>query len=109
MNKQVELTKDWRNQDLPGEIRAFLETWQGIADEEMKTYEYGWPAKCVETKFTFRGIRYSITPDTFGIPDDLCECFQEGPWITERHGRTMEDDLRSIKGVRSVYSSGFLD
>ncbi len=109
MNKQIKLTKDWRSQDLPAEIRAFLETWQSIADEEMKTYEFGWPAKYVITRFTFRGIRYIITPETFDIPDDLCECFQGGPWIVERHGRTMEDDLRAIQGVRNIFSDGFLD
>ena len=36
MNKEIDITSGWRNQDLPKPIKAILEKWQGIADEEMK-------------------------------------------------------------------------
>ena len=57
----------------------------------------------------FEGKKYSIVPATFGIPDDLCECFQQGPWVTEKYGGGFDDDLGENPGVTSVGSYGFLD
>ena len=74
--------------------------WEKEAHEAMKTYEFMWPAKYVETQFTYEGKTYSITPSTFDIPDDLCEIFQTNG---------MTDDLRAIPGVQHVQSCGFLD
>ena len=105
----VVLSRDWREQDLPKPIDAFMEKWEAIAAEEMKHYEFGWPAKLVETQFTYEGKSYSIVPSTFGIPDDLCEKFQQGPWVTRVYGGGFDDDLRAIPGVGSVQSCGFLD
>lgn len=105
----VLLTQDWRNQGLPDPICAFMEKWERNAAEAMKTYEFGWPAKLVETRFTYEGKKYSIVPSTFGIPDDLCECFQQGPWVTRTFGGGFDDDLRKIPGVTGVASYGFLD
>ena len=96
----VSLGRDWRNQNLPEPICKFMERWEKKADEAMKTYVFQWPAKLVETQFIFEGKSYSITPSTFGIPDDLCEIFQTNG---------MDDDLRSIPGVQDVQSCGFLD
>ena len=109
MNKEVDITSEWHNQELPEPIKAFLEKWQGIADEEMKIYELEWTAKLVETRFSYRGVRYSITPSTFDIPDDLCERLQNGPWVKEKYGGGLDADLRKIEGVKSVHSFGFLD
>lgn len=105
----IKLTPDWRKQSLPPAIRAFMEKWQGIADEEMKTYEFGWPAKLVHTDFEYNGVRYRICPETFGIPDDLCECLQHSRRIEERYGGGMDKDLRGMDGVTYVFSDGFLD
>ena len=41
-----------------------------------------------------------ITPDTFGIPQDLGERLQEGPWVDEKYGGGLASDLRKIEGVR---------
>ena len=109
MNKEIDITSGWRNQDLPEPIEAILEKWQGIADEEMKIYELEWTAKLVETRFSYKGVRYSITPDTFGIPQDLGERLQDGPWVDEKYGGGLASDLRKIEGVKSVYTFGFLD
>ena len=92
-----------------GTLYEFMEKWEKNAEEAMKTYEFGWPAKYVETRFTYEGKKYSIVPSTFEIPDDLCECFQQGPWVTERFGGGFERDLKRIPGVTNVGSSGFLD
>ena len=105
----ITLTPDWRNQGLPEAIHPFMEKWERNAAEAMKTYRFMWPAKLVETRFTYEGKNYSIVPATFGIPDDLCECFQGGPWVTETYGGGFDDDLRKIPGVTSVGSYGFLD
>ncbi len=105
----IKLTPDWQKQDLPEPIRVFMEKWQGIADAEKMTYEFGWPAKLVHTDFTYNGISYRICPETFGIPYDLCECLQGGSWIEERYGGGMDDDLHKIGGVTRVFSDGFLD
>ena len=96
----VKLTKNWRNQNLPEPIQEFMERWESEAEEAMKTYEFKWPAKLVETQFIFEGVSYSLTPETFGIPDDLCEIFQNNG---------MDDDLRAIPGVTGVCSCGFMD
>ena len=96
----VRLTRDWRNQDLPKPIAQFMERWEKKAEKAMKTYQFQWPAKYVETQFLYEGKSYSIVPGTFGIPDDLCEIFQTNG---------MDDDLRSIPGVENVQSCGFLD
>lgn len=100
---------DWASLDLPGPIRSFMEKWQGIAEAELKRYKFGWPAKYVHTDFTYEGRSYRIVPETFGIPDDMCECFQQGPWVEERYGRGMDADLRAIPGVTGVFSDGHLD
>ena len=105
----TKLTRDWRSQELPKPIYEFMENWEKNAAEAMKTYEFGWPAKLVETQFSYEGETYLIVPETFGIPDDLCECFQGGPWVTEKFGGGFKDDLRAIPGVTGVVSSGFLD
>ena len=34
MKKEVDITSEWRYQDLPEPIVILLEKWQGIADEE---------------------------------------------------------------------------
>ena len=96
----VDISRDWRNQKLPEPILDFLARWQEKADEAMKTYEFMWPAKLVETQFVYEGVSYAIAPGTFGIPDDLCEIFQTNG---------MDDDLRAIPGVTGVFSCGFLD
>ncbi len=105
----VKLTPEWRKQNLPEPIKAFMEKWQGIADVEMETYELMWPAKLVHTDFTYHGTSYRICPETFGIPDDLCERFQYGQWVEKKYGGGMNDDLRKIDGVFGVFSDGFLD
>ena len=105
----ITLTSDWRNQGLPKPIYEFMEKWEKNAADAMKTYKFGWPAKLVETRFRYEGKKYSIVPETFGIPDDLCECFQQGPWVTEKYGGGFDDDLRLIPGVTNVGSVGFLD
>jgi hypothetical protein len=96
----ISLTGDWRNQNLPIPIYDFMARWERKAAEAMKTYEFQWPAKLVETQFIYEGKSYSITPGTFGIPNDLCEIFQTNG---------MDDDLRTIPGVQNVMSCGFLD
>lgn len=96
----VSLTREWRNQNLPKPICDFMEKWEKKAEEAMKTYEFQWPAKLVETQFIFEGKSYSITPSTFGIPGDLCEIFQTNG---------MDDDLRAVPGMQDVQSCGFLD
>ena len=105
----VRLTRDWRNQNLPKPVYDFMEKWEKRAEEAMKTYEFKWPAKLVETQFVYEGISYSIVPETFGIPDDLCEKFQGGPWVTRQYGGGFDDDLRAIPGMQNVNSYGFLD
>ena len=105
----VTLTRNWREQDLPRPIFDFMERWEKRAEESMKTYQFGWPAKLVETQFVYEGRSYSIVPGTFGIPDDLCEKFQQGPWVTRVYGGGFDDDLRMIPGVEEVQSCGFLD
>ena len=103
------LTRNWRRQRLPKPIYEFMEKWEKNAADAMKTYKFGWPAKLVKTCFTYAGKKYAIVPETFGIPDDLCECFQGGPWVTEKYGGGFDDDLRKIPGVTNVWSDGFLD
>lgn len=51
----VSLTKDWRNQNLPIPIYDFMARWKRKAEEAMKTYEFQWPAKLVETQFIYEG------------------------------------------------------
>ncbi len=96
----ISITSGWRNQNLPEPICEFMERWEKRTEEEMKTYEFMWPAKLVETQFVYEGKSYSIRPGTFGAPDDLFEIFQTNG---------LDDDLRSIPGVQDVWSCGFLD
>ena len=105
----ITLTHEWREQGLPEPIYAFMEKWEKNAADAMKTYKFGWPAKLVRTEFVYEGRKYSIVPETFGIPDDLCECFQQGPWVTKTYGGGFDDDLQAIPGVTHVFSHGFLD
>ena len=106
---EIILTREWREQNLPLPIAAFMEKWEKNAADAMKDYHFGWPAKLVETRFDYAGKTYRIVPATFGIPDDLCECFQQGPWVTEHFGGGFDADLKAIPGVTGVGSFGFLD
>lgn len=101
-DRVIRITDDWRNQNLPEPICAFLEKWEKKSAEAMKTYRFQWPAKGVETVFTYEGVRYRISPATFGIPDDLCEIFQTQPG-------GFDDCLRAIPGVTDIRSCGMLD
>lgn len=105
----ITLTRDWRNQGLAEPIYAFMEKWERNAADAMKTYQFGWPAKLVTTLFTYEGQKYLIVPETFGIPDDLCECFQQGTWVTKKYGGGFDHDLEAIPGVSHVASDGFMD
>ena len=105
----VLITSCWREQALPQPACDFLNKWEQIAREDMKTYRFEWPAKLVHTDFRYNGLSYRIVPETFGIPYDLCEKYQQGPWVRKVHGGGFDDDLRAIPGVSNVFSDGFLD
>jgi len=109
MENAMRLPADWRDLDLPGAVAAMLDKWQKIADREMETYTFKWPAKYVETRFAYGGMHYSIKPETFGVSDDLMEKLQDGPYITKRYGISLTQDLKRTPGFSHVASYGFLD
>ena len=109
MENTITLPANWRDLDLPEAVVAMLDKWQKIADKEMETYKFEWPAKLVETKFAYGGIHYSLKPETFGVPDDLMETLQYGPYITEKYGISLSQDLERTPGFTHVAAYGFLD
>lgn len=109
MENIITLPANWRELDLPDAVFAMLDKWQQIADQEMKTYKFQWPAKLVETKFVYGDIQYRIIPQTFGVPDDLMESLQYGPYITEKYGISLSEDLEKAEGFSHVQAYGFLD
>ena len=109
MEKAIVLPANWRTLSLlPSKLVTVLDKWQRIADKEIECYKFGWPAKLVHTDFTCDGQRYSVTPETFGVEGDLMECLQQGPYITDKYGSTLTDDLKEA-GFSNVISLGFLD
>ncbi len=109
MENIITLPANWRELDLPDAVFAMLDKWQQIADQEMKTYKFQWPAKLVETKFVYGDIQYRIIPQTFGVPDDLMETLQYGPYSTEKYGISLSEDLEKAEGFSHVQAYGFLD
>lgn len=105
----IEIGKYWREMDLPDAVINMLDKWQKIADKELETYKFGWPAKLVETKFSYDGKQYRLTPQTFGVPDDLMETLQHGPYVTEKYGISLSEDLEKTDGFSHVAAYGFLD
>ena len=109
MENIITLPANWRELDLPEAVKAMLDKWQRIADKEMETYKFEWPAKLVETKFVYGGTHYRLVPATFGVPDDLMETLQYGPYITEKYGISLSRDLEKTAGFSHVAAYGFLD
>ncbi len=98
MMESIDIGPDWKKQDLPEKIRAFMEKWSEIAAEENRSYTFKWPAKLVKTTFVYENKQYCIYPETFGVPQDLMERIQ---------GR-LDKDLNEL-GCKDVFSYGFLD
>lgn len=105
---RILLTRNWRNQHLPSKLRLYMNRWQKIADEAMKTYEMKWPAKNVITDFTYEGTDYRIVPETFGVEQDLMERMQADEEFRDQFGELMEDGLIEI-GCTDIFSDGDLD
>ena len=106
MFEHIPITRNW--QDLPVAVCRVLEKWQKIADEEKKQYKMMWPAKLVHTDFTYDGQNFRIVPETFGVEEDLMECFQQEPLVEGKYGTSLTKDLWSI-GCSYVFSDGFMD
>ena len=109
MENTITLPANWRDLDLPEAVVAVLDKGQKIADKEMETYRFEWTAKLVETKFAYGEIHYSLKPETFGVPDDLMETLQYGPYITEKYGISLSQDLERTPDFTHVAAYGFLD
>lgn len=99
---------DWESAQLPPALLEFMKKWQHIADEELKVYEFEWPAKGVTTRFSFNEQHYALDSGTFGVPEDLMERLQCGTDIKEKYGTCIDDDLERI-GCSNISSIGFLD
>ena len=108
LSKMRIVLHDWESAQLPPALLEFMKKWQHIADEELKVYEFEWPAKWVTTRFSFNDQHYALDSGTFGVPEDLMERLQYGIDIKEKYGTCIDDDLERI-GCSNISSIGFLD
>lgn len=98
----ITLRDDWREQGLSKQLYAFMEKWEEIAWKERKNFRSEWPDKKIRIRFRENSKYYQIVPETFGIPDDLFELLQQGPWVTEKYGRGMNEELQEALGGTSI-------
>ena len=91
------------NGELPQEIVALLQHWT-VEKERYRAEDWGkWPAKLVETLFTYKGKRYSITQDMIGLEDN---CWDAG--FMEALQPEITQDLEKL-GATDIFNNGFLD
>ena len=93
-------------EDVP-EICAVLKKWKRKSRRNRKKWlegDRGWPAKLVETTFTFNGVRYHIDPDDIGL--DRGDSWDNG--LMERFQCEIRIDLEAA-GATDVFNIGFLD
>ncbi len=85
-------------------VDALLREWTEKKEEYRDAFNYGWPAKYVETTFYLNGKQYSITPDSIGL--ERGESWDEG--FMEYLQGDIAEDLKKL-GATEIRNYGFLD
>ena len=88
---------------MPKELEDLIARWKEKAETYREAFDYGWPAKLVETKFILNGKQYSLTSASFGLENN---CWNHG--LMEFFQADLAQDLKAI-GAEDVYHLGFLD
>ena len=85
-------------------VNALLEKWTQEKEKYRAEFNYGWPAKYVETTFYLNGKQYSITPDSIGLEggNSWDEGFLE--FLQVKIGEDLE-----ILGATEIRHMGFMD
>ena len=89
---------------LPKALQELLAQWTAKKEAYRSKFNYGWPAKLVQTVFKLDGQAYSITPDMIGLTQG--DCWDEG--LMECLQGDLGKDLKAI-GATDVCHLGFLD
>ncbi len=85
-------------------VEAVLAKWAEKLGEYKAAFDYGWPAKYVETTFYLKGKMYSIKPDSIGLKTG--NSWDEG--LLEYMQTDIGKDLKEI-GATEIRHMGFLD
>ena len=89
---------------LPIALQELLDRWVEKKESFRSGFNYGWPAKLVETRFKLDGVKYSITPDMIGLKQG--DCWDEG--LMEYLQYDLGEDLKEI-GATDICHIGFID
>lgn len=92
------------------EVKDFIGMWKKKKDSFADDWKRGTPSgrgrragRLVETRFVYRGMEYSLRPESIGLNRD-------DPWdqgFMEYLQSDIEKDLRKMGAVR-IWSTGFL-
>ena len=85
-------------------VEALLKAWTEKKEDYRAGFNYGWPAKYVETTFYLNGKQYIITPDSIGLKRG--DCWDEG--LLEYLQGDIGEDLKKM-GATEIRHVGFLD
>lgn len=105
---------DYRDKDIPEELKDFLDRWCEKIKEYMKDYRELYPVKLAEIDFYYKDRVFSIFPYTVGATYESCFMSDEPYQVSwdslfETYEREIRDDLEKSLGIdRSTYK-GFLD
>ena len=100
----LEIEKAFNGEGDDAAVAELLKKWSEKKEEFREEFDYGWPAKYVETRFYLKGKAYSITPDDIGL--EKGDCWDEG--FMEFLQSDIGKDLKEL-GAEEIRHLGFLD
>lgn len=103
-----------QKENIPDELRAFIEKWTGKIQEYKKTFREMYPVKNAEIVFVYKEQVYYLYPMAVGATyqsDFLTGEMHEYGWdaLFEEYQREIRDDMKKELGVEYSAYYGMLD
>jgi hypothetical protein len=112
--KDVVMLFDYKNLDIPNELKMFLDKWNKKILEYKETYIELYPVKLAHIEFIYNDVVYSIYPMTVSATyktSFMSDEEYEVSWdsLFEEYQREIRDDLEKELGVKHSRYWGMLD
>ena len=105
---------DYKNAEIPEELKNFLSGWDKKINEYKKTYREMCPVKLAHIEFIYKDIIYSIYPITINATyktDFMSDTEYDVSWdsLFETYEHEIRKDLKNILGVVHSRYFGMID
>lgn len=97
------VSRRWRSHPLPARLLPLLGRWDARAEAALDHYQFLFAVRRTCIYFTCEGQNLRLTPETFGIPEDLFVCFLRGELPGQRWDTSLEQDLLDL-GCTNVHA-----